>query len=206
MKTILAKDLEEWKDHYRFLTSLVVPRPIAFVSSKNKDGSDNLAPFSFFTVVSAEPPVVLFCPMTSSATGGLKDTAINLVEGKELVVNFIDRSLTEKMNLCSQSFAYGDSEFDHAGIERCASTLVEAVGVKQSLFRLECKVDQVVSYGDHIGAGRAIFARVLAYHFDEAHLSEETLGHIKQWNSVGRLGGSVYSLSQEGSFTLDRPQ
>ena len=100
-----------FQDNYKFLIGSILPRPIAVVSTINEDGSNNVAPFSFFTGVSAKPMIIAFSPLIRSSTGEMKDTAINILKNKEFVINFVTEKTYEQVNLCSRELSYGEDEF-----------------------------------------------------------------------------------------------
>src|SRR5690606_111610 len=106
----------EFSANYKFLIGSILPRPIAWVSTLNLDGSNNLAPFSFFTAVSAQPMIIAFSPMIRSATGQMKDTAKNILERQDFVINFVTEELATKVNLTSSELPYGEDEFLYAGL------------------------------------------------------------------------------------------
>lgn len=106
---------------YPILASLVVPRPIAWVTSISKAGAVNAAPFSFFNVLGANPPIVGFCP-GDREEGVPKDTALNIRATREFVVNLVDQDLAEAMNLTAASLPHGVNELEHAGLTAAASS------------------------------------------------------------------------------------
>nr|WP_245800555.1 flavin reductase family protein [Natrinema saccharevitans] len=121
---------------YRILSSAVVPRPIAWVSTTDGDGVDNLAPYSFFTVASVDPPVLLFAPVDGA--DGFKDTPRNARDTGEFVVNLVTEDLAEAMNETSATLPAAESEFDHAGLERAASSAVDVPRVAGAKVAFEC--------------------------------------------------------------------
>lgn len=129
-------------DFYRLLTAVVVPRPIAWVSSVSPEGVDNLAPHSFFTVASTNPPIVQFTSV------GEKDSLRNITESKEFVVNLAPAALLEEVNATGTNFPPDVSEFDAAGLTREPSLTVAAPRVKESLAVLECRLHSVLPMGD----------------------------------------------------------
>jgi flavin reductase (DIM6/NTAB) family NADH-FMN oxidoreductase RutF len=153
-------------DNYKFLIGSILPRPIAVVSTLNEDGSNNLAPFSFFTGVSAKPMIVAFCPLVRTSTGEKKDTLINIKREKEFVINFCTEEIIDQVNLCSTELPYGEDEFAFAKLNPLASEMVKAKRVKQSPIHFECKLRDILSYGDQAGAGTLITGEVLRVHID----------------------------------------
>src|SRR5690606_41723837 len=102
-------------DNYKLTIGAIIPRPIAVISTLNLDGSNNLAPFSFFTAVSAKPMIIALSPMIRSATGQMKDTAKHILERHDFVINFVTEELATTVNLTSSELPYGEDEFLYAG-------------------------------------------------------------------------------------------
>jgi flavin reductase (DIM6/NTAB) family NADH-FMN oxidoreductase RutF len=170
-----------FSDNYKFLIGSILPRPIAVISTRNLDGSNNLAPFSFFTAVSASPMIIAFCPMIRSSTGALKDTPINIFREKEFVVNIVSEGIIEKINLTSTELPYGEDEFTFAGLTPIDSVIVKAKRIKESL----------------IITGEVV----------RVHIAEELLenGRIitSKLKPLGRGAGNDYFRCND-TFTLDR--
>ncbi len=182
---------------YRILSSAVVPRPIAWVSTTNADGVDNLAPYSFFTVASIEPPVVLFAPV--DAPDGLKDTPRNVRETGEFVVNLVTADLTEAMNETSATLSAEASEFDHAGLERAPSVVVSPPRVAAAKVALECVLYDL----QDVGGSTLVLGEVRYVHLDESVTTDGKLD-VQKVDAVGRLAGSLYATTRE-RFALERP-
>jgi flavin reductase (DIM6/NTAB) family NADH-FMN oxidoreductase RutF len=142
-------------ENYKLLAGSVVPRPIAFVSTVDQAGLRNVAPYSFFTVASANPPVVCFCPAVRPASNGLaahKDTLANVRATGEFVVNIVSMDFVEKMNAAAAQVAPGVDEFALAGLTPAPSEVVRAPGVSESRVRMECRLLQVVDCARPRGA------------------------------------------------------
>jgi flavin reductase (DIM6/NTAB) family NADH-FMN oxidoreductase RutF len=157
----------EFSDNYKFIIGSILPRPIAVVSTKNEDGSNNIAPFSFFTGVSAKPMIVAFCPLIRTSTGEKKDTVINIEREKEFVVNFVTEDNADLVNMASAELSYGEDEFNYAGLTPIESEMVKAMRMKESPIHFECKLRDILSYGDKPGAGTLITGEVVKIHIDE---------------------------------------
>lgn len=157
----------KFSDNYKFLIGSILPRPIAVVSTRNEDGSFNVAPFSFFTGVSASPMIIAFCPLIRSSTGEEKDTPRNIKREKEFVINIFSDSLAEKINETSCELPYGVDEFLHAGLTPLASEKVKAPRVLECPIHFECLLRDQLSYGDHAGAGQIITGEVIRVHIAE---------------------------------------
>ena len=179
----------DFKDNYKFLIGSILPRPIAVVSTKNEDNSNNLAPFSFFTGVSAKPMIVAFSPLIRSSDGNKKDTVINIEREKEFVINICSKEIAEKVNLASTELPYQEDEFKYAGLTPIKSEKVKASRVKESLIHFECLLRDILNYGDQVGAGRIITGEVIKVHLDEKIFKN---GYINTpaLNPVGRGAGT----------------
>lgn len=173
----------DFKDNYKFLIGSILPRPIAVVSTKNEDGSNNIAPFSFFTAISAKPMIIAFCPLIRVSTGQLKDTPRNILREKEFVVNFVSLPIVEKINLTSMEYPYGVDEFDKAGLTPIASEKISACRIKESLIHFECLFRDRLSYGESIGAGQMITGEVVKVHvsneiFENGRINTDLFGPV----------------------------
>ena len=179
----------DFTDNYKFLIGSILPRPIAVVSTLNEDGSNNLAPFSFFTAISASPMIIAFCPLIRTATGKMKDTPRNILRQKEFVINFVSESIISQVNECSQELAYGEDEFKASGLTPLDSELIGPKRIKESLIHFECKFRDQLSYGETIGAGQLITGEVVKVHVAEDIYDQ---GRIltNKYQPVGRGAGN----------------
>ena len=193
-----------WQEIYRRLVEVVVPRPIALVSTVDEEGRSNLAPFSFFTVVSSNPPCLAFAPQRSGRTGELKDTLLNARATGEFVVAVVTEELAARVNSASASLPRGTSEFEHAGLTPARAKHVKAPLVAESPVNIECRVIEVRTYGDGPGAGSLVVGEVLAVHLLPELLDEG--GHVtaEHLRAVGRMGGDLWVRTRE-TFGLPRP-
>lgn len=168
MASIDFRDIDA-KTRYKLLVGTVVPRPIAFVTSVNRQGVVNAAPFSFFNAVCNDPPAVAVS-VNDSAPGKEKDTARNIREAGEFVVNLVDETLAPAMNLCEVEFGPDVSELEMAGLSPSASVQVKPPRIAEAPFAMECRLLQRVS----LAPGRNIFiAEVLHMHFRDDLFDEE---------------------------------
>lgn len=191
-----------FSDNYKFLIGSILPRPIAVVSTRNLDGTNNLAPFSFFTAVSASPMIVAFCPMIRSSTNHLKDTPINIFREKEFVINIVSENIVEKINLTSSELPYGQDEFVWAGLTPIDSVIVGAKRIKESMIHFECLFRDSLSYGDQAGAGQIITGEVVRVHIAEELLDQGRI-NTQKLHPVGRGAGNDYFKCSD-VFTLER--
>ncbi|MEF8789125.1 MAG: flavin reductase family protein [Haloarculaceae archaeon] len=186
---------------YRTLTSIVVPRPIGWVSTTGADGVDNLAPYSFFNVATTDPPTVLFAPgRRSYAEDGRTDTARNVRDTGEFVVNLVTPGFAEAMNETSATLAPGESEFDHAGLERAESTVVTPPRVAGVAAAMECELREV----QRIGAHELVLGEVVRFHLDDRLLTDDDRVDVTEVDAVGRLASSWYDRT-ERRFEMERP-
>lgn len=195
MKTFDTTSIE-FKDNYKLLIGSIVPRPIAFVSTLNKDGTNNLAPFSFFTAISAKPMIVAFCPLIRTSTGEKKDTLVNIEENKEFVINFITEEMAPAANNTSVEVPYGQDEFTIGGFTPIDSEIVKARRVKESPIQFECKLRDLLSYGDQPGNGTLVAGEVVRVHVDEKLLEEGRI-NTDLYNPIGRGAGNDWVLTKD---------
>lgn len=195
---------------YKILIGSVLPRPIAWVSTINKEGVPNLAPFSFFTVASSNPPVLCFAPALKfevyegTQKGVPKDTLKNIQDTGEFVVNIVSREIAEKMNQSSGAYAHGVNEFEEAGLTAVPSTHIAPPRVAESLINFECKLFQIISFGEHPGAGNLVLGRVQCAHLDESVYKNGRVD-LDVLQPIGRLAGMEYCAVKE-RFVMVRPE
>lgn len=190
------------QENYRLLNGGVTPRPIAWISTCSGDGVDNLAPYSFFSVASCNPPVLLYTQVTQRS-GVDKDTLQNLMDTGECVVNIVSANLLNEANMSSASINADESEFDFASVESTASYKVIPLSVKASPVRYECTLRDVISIGDLPAGGTVVFLDVQAiYVQDDVYVD----GAIDQTlvDSVGKMGGDHFSFTSN-NVVLERP-
>jgi flavin reductase (DIM6/NTAB) family NADH-FMN oxidoreductase RutF len=200
----IKTDSLEWKDAYKLLQGSVLPRPIAFVSSQDENGTTNLAPFSFFTVISANPMMVCFSPMRRGTDGAKKDTLNNIEATKQFVINIVSEDFIQQMNDCATEFPSDVDEFDASGLTKTESAVVKPPRVRESRVHLECELDQVLHFGqDEAGAGSLVIGKVVHVHVDD-DLYENGRINSEKLNPVGRLAGATYTLPLARTFELQR--
>jgi flavin reductase (DIM6/NTAB) family NADH-FMN oxidoreductase RutF len=193
-----------WKEAYRLVTGAVLPRPIAFVSTVSAEGILNLAPFSFFTVVAADPLTLAFCPMRRDGDGAKKDTLVNIEATGEFVINIVSEPFVRQMNETSAPFPPEVDEFAVSGLTPVPSAVVKAPRVGEALAAYECRLHQVVEVGGaKPGAGALVLGTVQRIHIAEEALKENRID-LDVLQPVGRLGGAEYVRCTD-RFTLVRP-
>jgi flavin reductase (DIM6/NTAB) family NADH-FMN oxidoreductase RutF len=205
MLTLNPKDIATGKLH-AYLLSAVAPRPIAFASTINQDGTPNLSPFSFYNVFSSNPPIAIFSPARRVRDNTTKHTLDNVKHTPEVVLNAVNYDIVQQMSLSSTEYPYGINEFEKAGLTPLASELVKPFRVKESPVQLECKVNEIIALGDQGGAGNLIVCEILLVHIKESILDE--LGRIDQHkiDLVARLGGDWYSRNSGNAlFEVPKP-
>ncbi|MBL7883516.1 MAG: flavin reductase family protein [Bacteroidia bacterium] len=191
---------------HSYLLGAVAPRPIAFASTIDKDGNPNLAPFSFFNVFSANPPIAIFSPARSGRTGETKHTYNNIKEVPEVVINMVNYDMVQQMSLASTEYPKGVNEFVKAGFTPIASEFVKPFRVKESPAQLECKVKQVIELGTNGGAGNLIICEVVLMHISEQVLDANQQIDPNKIDLVARLGANWYSRTNgDALFEVAKP-
>ena len=188
---------------YRALVSVVVPRPIAWVTTVDLSGGVNLAPFSFFNAFGANPPIVVFSP-TLRRDGTKKDTLLNLEAVGEFVVSAAVESVAAKLNATSAELPRGQSEAEYAGLTLVPSAKVKPPRVGESPVHLECRVRQILPMGDGPIATNLVIGEVVLIHIDEKVLDASGQVDPRKLAAIARLGGSDYCRTGD-LFQMDRP-
>lgn len=191
------------RDRYLLMIATILPRPIAWVSTISPNGVPNLAPFSFFTGICANPMTVCFAPV-NDRNGKKKDTLINIELTKQFTVNIVNEQNAEKMNQTSAPYAYGVNEFEKCGITAIPSALVKPPRVKESPVSYECELNQIVRIGEGALAGNLVIGRVVVFHCADDVFNNGKIKH-QAINAIGRMEGSWYSKTDH-AFELPRPE
>ena len=191
------------REAYAWMIGTILPRPIAWVSTVSAAGRVNLAPFSFFQGVCANPPTLMFVPV-NTRDGTKKDTVRNLEEVPEFVVNLVPFALAGQMNATSASLPYGESEFEKFGIASAASERVRPPRVAAAPVAFECTLDRFVRIGEGPLAAHVTFGRILTAHVDDAVLGANGRPDPAKLDLIGRLGGELFARTTE-RFGLKRP-
>ncbi|MFI8576249.1 flavin reductase family protein [Rossellomorea aquimaris] len=193
----------EWQSAYKLMIGSILPRPIAFVSSLDEGGIANLAPYSFFTAICAEPMLVCFSPMRKGKDGSKKDTLRNIEKTKEFVINIVSEEFVEEMNNCAIEFEPGVDEFEQVGLTKKESITVKPPGVSESKVQLECVLHEVLHFGDHPGAGSLVIGKVECVRINDELYYDGKIDS-KELKPVGRLAGQMYTKPLSDSFELIR--
>ncbi|MBO3063445.1 MULTISPECIES: flavin reductase family protein [Mammaliicoccus] len=202
MKKLRPEELTQ-KENYKLLIGSVIPRPIALVTTQSDSGLLNIAPFSFFNIVSSNPPILSIA--VQRVNGKPKDTARNILQNKEAVVHIVDTDNVEDANQTAALLGPDKSEMDRTEFETVNSVEVSVPGLKQSKVRFEAvlKEDVVIKNGDQ-PVSDLLLLEIKYYHFDEAiydngYIIKDELG------AVSRLAGNDYAEIGK-TFTIERPQ
>lgn len=192
------------KEKYKLLIGSVIPRPIAFISTQSNEGVVNLAPFSYFNMVTYRPPVLSVAIQRKD--GNLKDTARNILSTKEAVVHVVDVSNVEEVNKTSAPLGPSQSELEVSDFTLVPSVSIKVPGVKEAKVRYETEfLDSITIYDEGIATADLILLKIVHYHVDETVYNTEN-GYVsaEKLEAVSRLAGNDYAEIGE-TFSLIRP-
>src|ERR1039458_1505969 len=193
---------------YKLMTGMIVPRPVALVSTMDKQGVANLAPFSFFCGVGSVPPTVLFCPAlrpgASAGTVEPKDTLRNVEETGEFVINVVSEAIAAAANASSAEAPFEVDEFVLSGLTPIPSEAVRPPRVAQSPAQMECKLLQVIYTGHAPASGVIVLGEVLRFHLRE-DLFEDFRVDPAALDAVGRMAGNTWVRTRDRT-ELIRPK
>jgi flavin reductase (DIM6/NTAB) family NADH-FMN oxidoreductase RutF len=205
MLSIHPKEITVQKLHQLLLGS-VAPRPIAFASTIDENGVNNLAPFSFFNVFSANPPIMIFSPARSGRTNTTKDTYNNVKKIPEVVINIVNYDMVQQMSLSSSPYDSSIDEFVKSGLTPLDSDVIKPKRVAESPVHFECKVNEIIELGTEGGAGNLIICEVVKIHIIESILNSDGLINQQKIDVVSRMGGNWYCRSDKNSmFEVVKP-
>lgn len=198
-----ASDNISPKTAYKLLSSTILPRPIAFVTSLNSDGQANAAPFSFFNAMGSEPPVIVI-GFTPQADGSQKDTPNNILMTKEFVVNLVDEPLAAQMNICAATLPSDVDEIALAELETTPSFEIAPPRLTAAPVSLECRYYDDMKLS---GGGRIIVGEVIHFHIkDEVISNTDPLRiDVDKLSPISRLSGSKYGRITD-QFEIQRPK
>lgn len=179
-------------DFHQFIVGAIGPRPIAFVSTVDKAGHPNLAPYSFFNAFSSNPPIFVFSSNRRGTNNTVKDTLNNVREVPEVVINAVNFSIVRQMSVASAQFERGVNEFVKSGLTPVPSDLVRPFRVRESPINMECRVKDIITLGDQGGAGHLIICEMLRMHIREEVLDERGRIVPDKLDLMGRLGRAYY--------------
>jgi flavin reductase (DIM6/NTAB) family NADH-FMN oxidoreductase RutF len=187
-----------------YLQGAVAPRPIALASTMSKSGKPNLAPFSFFNIVSANPPILVFSPLLQ-ANDKKKHTLTNCETTQEVVINSVTYNMVQQMSLSGSEYPEGINEFLKSGFTPIPSEKVKPYRVAESPVQFECKVNKIISLGKEAGAGNLILCEVVKIHLHEEILDQEGSIDPEKIDLVSRMGANWYSRAKTGLFEVVKP-
>ena len=196
MKKILSKDLNP-KEHYNLLISTITPRPIAWISTRGVDNSTNIAPFSFFTGISSNPPIVAIS-IGKKKNSRDKDTLKNIKEKKEFIIHMIDETFAKEINESALAFDYGESEIEKLKLKYKNGSLVDVPMIDGVKVAYECKLHKIVEIGNVPMS--VVFGEILCYHVIDDALHDNKADE-KKLKLLGRLGGKNFiKFDQDSMF------
>jgi len=191
---------------HQYLLGAVGPRPICFAATVDENGNNNLSPFSFFNVFSANPPILIFSPARSGRTNTTKDTYNNVKKVPEVVINIVNYDITQQMSLSSSPYGPEIDEFIKAGFTPLDSDTVKPKRVAESPVQFECKVIEVKELGTEGGAGNLVICEVTKIHIYESILDEKGTIDQTKIDLVARMGGNWYCRADKNSmFEVAKP-
>ncbi|WP_453996102.1 flavin reductase family protein [Bacillus nitroreducens] len=202
MLSIDPNSLSE-RENYKFLIGSIIPRPIAFVTTLSEEGVLNGAPFSYFNIVSSNPPMI---SLSIQRTGGKqKDTARNILMNNEFVVHIVDEQNVEKINMTAATLPQNRSEIELAGLTSVESARISVPGVKESKVRFECVLEQSLEFGEGESPGcDFIIGRVVQYHIEDEIYAKGRIDP-RGLAAVSRLAGANYAKIGD-LFEIERPK
>lgn len=192
------------RETYQWMIHTILPRPIAWVSTVDADSRSNLAPFSFFQGITANPPTLMFVPV-NDRHGTKKDTVRNIEAVPEFVVNVVTRALAEEMNRTSATLPYGESEMEKFGIESAPAVRVRPRRVAAAPVAFECVLDRIIHIGEGPLAANVVFGRIVLVHVQDDVISANGYPDPTRLDLVGRMGGDGYATTRD-LFSMERPR
>ncbi|ETT67887.1 MULTISPECIES: flavin reductase family protein [Paenibacillus] len=190
------------RENYKLLIGTIIPRPIAFVTTQSEVGLLNGAPFSYFNIVSSNPPMVSLA--IQRPAGRLKDTSRNIYDNQQFVVHIVDEENVAKINQTAATLPASESEIELANLTPIESTSVAVPGVLEAKVRMECKLVQAIPLGGEEPGSDLFIGEIVQFHIDESIYQEGRIDP-RVLNAVSRLAGNNYATLGE-IFTIDRPE
>lgn len=194
----------DWKQGYKLCLGFVNPRPIALVSTVAADGTTNLAPFSWYNMVCANPPVVMFVP-SFKRDGTTKDTLDNIRATGEFAIATVTEAIAEPMARCAAALPPEQSEFDFGGLTPLPATKVKPPLVKESPVNIECRLREITVLNEGPGGGSVVFGDIVAMHIADWVLAADGAIDGSKLRTVGRLGRSEYTTVND-PYVLNIPE
>lgn len=189
------------RELYKLLASCIAPRPIAFVSTVNKNDLPNAAPFCFFMGVTPSPPTIAMSIIRRGDGGGKKDTIRNIETTRDFVINIVDEALASAMNMASGSYPPDMSEFDVTGLTQLPSEYVKPPRIAESPIHLECKLRSIIDLGDVPAS--LVIGEIVCFHVRDNIMVDGQID-FKKLKPIGRMGENVYAKMSD-LFDMNRP-
>ncbi|WP_293904067.1 MULTISPECIES: flavin reductase family protein [unclassified Sphingobacterium] len=184
----------------------IAPRPICFASTIDRNGQVNLSPFSYFNLMSHQPPICIFSPLRRMRDGSTKHTLDNIQQVKEVVINIVNYDMVQQQSLASTEYGKEINEFDKSGFTAVPSIQVSPPRVAESPVQLECRVREIIALSDEPGAGNLVIAEILYMHIHKHLLGKDNTIQQKDLDLVARLGGDWYCrVTDENLFIVPKP-
>lgn len=190
---------------HSYMLGAIGPRPIAFASTMDKEGTPNLSPFSFFNAFGSKPPLLIFSPARRVRNNTIKHTLENVLEVPEAVINVVSYNMAQQTSLASTEYPRGTNEFIKSGLTPLPSELVRPFRVKESPVQMECKVLEVKETGREGGAANLIICEILLMHIHESVLTPENKIDVQKIDLIARMGGDWYCRAH-GNALFELPQ
>lgn len=201
---IIDPNRQPFKDNYKLMIGSILPRPIAFVSTKSKDGIDNLAPFSFFNGVCSNPPTISFCPVRKGADGEIKDTLKNIQDTGVFALNIVSESFATEMVSTATEFPPEVSEFEESGLSPIPCQNIDVMRVGESKITFECELNQIIEIGDGSpGSGFLVLGTIVLFHVSD-DLYENGRIDLEKLQPIGRLAGANGYCRISDRFEIER--
>jgi len=201
---IIDPNRQPFKDNYKLMIGSILPRPIAFVSTKSKDGIDNLAPFSFFNGVCSNPPTISFCPVRKGADGEIKDTLKNIQDTGIFALNIVSESFATEMVSTATEFPPEVSEFEESGLSPIPCQNIDVMRVGESKITFECELNQIIEIGDGSpGSGFLVLGTIVLFHVSD-DLYENGRIDLEKLQPIGRLAGANGYCRISDRFEIER--
>lgn len=192
------------RQNYQLLIGTVIPRPIAFVTSIGEEGTINGAPFSYFNIISSNPPLISLAIQRKN--GQLKDTANNIKRNKEFVVHIVDDENVKQINQTAASLPSNKSELDQANLTHVKSKKISTPGIKEAKVRFECTLEEALELGEEGSVGvDLLIGRIVQYHISEDIYQQNHRIDHNTLQAVSRLAGQNYAKIGP-VFELERPE
>ncbi|WP_293913353.1 MULTISPECIES: flavin reductase family protein [unclassified Sphingobacterium] len=206
IKTKVIDPIQQQAIFDNLIKYAIAPRPICFASTIDAAGQVNLSPFSYFNLMSHQPPVCVFSPLRRMRDGTTKHTLENIKEVNEVVINIVNYDMVQQQSLASTEYAKGINEFEKSGFTALPSTHVRPPRVAESPVQLECKVKEIIALSDEPGAGNLVLAEVVCMHIHGDLLDSNNQVDQAKLDLVARLGGDWYCrVTEESLFKVPKP-